>query len=233
MSRGEPGSKSLGCALILLKHFNFSSWHTLCRTGVACRCWTGRVLRTLLCTLFCNRQNKMLGRCEARYEIGVRCRATICKNCIVSRVCDMCCPIHQKRPSGTRARLFVTAKSCCWVCRDDSRWTKACVWCCKSMCPKCRLFDEVRNGVPFTCNGCCLTREEQTAPILLQLLTLVLNCTCVACTAPENFRLDTLADCGSKKPFRKSGGGAYNFPTMCTTYGMLDFTRSHVDSLLY
>ena len=105
----------------------------------------------------------------------------------------MRCPIHQKRPSGTHARLFVMTKSCCWVCRDDLRWTKACAWCCKSMCPKCWLFEEVRNGVPFTCNGCCLTREEQTAPILLQLLTLVLNCTCVTCTAPENFRLDTLA----------------------------------------
>ena len=66
------------------------------------------------------------------------------------------------------------------------------------MCPKCGLFDEVRKRVPFTCNGCCLTRKEQTAPVLLRLLTLLRNRRSVACTVPEHFRLDTVRNLSEK-----------------------------------
>ena len=65
----------------------------------------------------------------------------------------------------------------------------------KPMCPGRGLFEEHLLSKPsdkFTCTGCCLTRGEQTDPILRQLLTLPQDCTDFPCAAPEQFNMSAV-----------------------------------------
>ena len=65
-------------------------------------------------------------------------------------------------------------------------------------------------------------------PYPVAAIDLLLNCICVACSVQEHFRLDTVKHFSEKVDSEAAVLWHVNFPTICTMYGMLDFTRLHV-----